>query len=169
MCIVALIWSVMWDDRDQFVTCGGNGVVSLWQYEYPKKRELDGKGVAGKITQRVYQKLSTQPINSWHFHPEKKGLAACTTLDQKINVVFVTKLWIQFVGGKNGVYLFLAKDGSLASEWDGCIRFRALLSCEVALVFLRHRNANIWPIERSYITSSQWKWFGNYADLKRIR
>jgi len=79
-------------DRDQFVTCGGNGVVSLWQYEYPKKRELDGRGVAGQFKKRSSQKLSTQPINSWHFHPDKKGLAVCTTLDQKINVVFITKI-----------------------------------------------------------------------------
>merc|ERR1719480_206843 len=79
-------------DRDTWVTCGGDGVASIWRYEYPSKRVVDGRGVAGQIHQRCYQKISSQPVNSWTWHPEKKGLAACTTLDQKVNVIFVTKL-----------------------------------------------------------------------------
>ena len=36
--------------------------------------------------------LSTQPISSFDWHPDKLGLAVCSAFDQAIRVVIVTKL-----------------------------------------------------------------------------
>lgn len=79
-------------DRDKWVTCGGNGEIKLWKYEYPKQRSLEGRGVMGNVVQIAEQQISTQPIASWDWQRNKKGLGACVSLDQRFNIVFITKI-----------------------------------------------------------------------------
>jgi len=83
-------------NRDVFMTTGGNGSLNLWNYEYPEKRtKKEGeheKGVVGKIHLVNNVTLSTQPISSFDWHPDKLGLAVCSAFDQALRVVIVTKL-----------------------------------------------------------------------------
>jgi len=79
-------------NRDVWCTCGGNGEVRLWEYEYPSERSLKGRGVMGNIKMLAEKKISTQPIASWNWNTDKKGLACCATLDQKISVIFATRI-----------------------------------------------------------------------------
>jgi len=83
-------------NRDVFMTLGGNGSLNLWNYEYPEKRtKKEGeqlKGVAGKVHLLNNVTLSTQPICGFDWHPDKMGLAVCTAFDQALRVVIVTKL-----------------------------------------------------------------------------
>ena len=84
-------------DREIFATTGGNGSVMLWKYSYPElrvKKLGDGTevGVAGKTVPLQNASLTTQPITSFCWSPDKMGLAVCSGLDQAIRVVIVTKL-----------------------------------------------------------------------------
>ena len=49
-------------------------------------------GVAGSINLQQNATLSTQPISSLDWSPDKEGLAVCTSFDQQLRVVIVTKL-----------------------------------------------------------------------------
>lgn len=95
----ATIWSVrhLPQNRDIFMTMGGNGSLNLWKYNYPAKRvktDSDGKqmGVAGTLDLLQNVTLSTQPINSFDWNPDKAGLGVCTAFDQTLRVLIVTKL-----------------------------------------------------------------------------
>ncbi|KAG0719956.1 WD repeat-containing protein 92 [Chionoecetes opilio] len=84
-------------NREIFVTTGGNGSVMLWKYSYPQSRVeklSDGSeaGVAGKAVPLQNTALAAQPITSFCWSPDKTGLAVCSGLDQAIRVVIVTKL-----------------------------------------------------------------------------
>lgn len=85
-------------NRDLFATLGGSGTLSIFKYAYPTQRSRtnpeDGKseGVMGKIEVIVEQTLSTQPLHSLDWHPDKGGLGVCTSFDQHVRVVLVTKL-----------------------------------------------------------------------------
>ncbi|EDO30763.1 predicted protein [Nematostella vectensis] len=84
-------------NRDVFMTCGGNGSVNLWKYSYPVKRsekDSDGveMGVAGSVMQLQNATFSSQPIGSFDWSPDKAGLAVCTSFDQTLRVLIVTKL-----------------------------------------------------------------------------
>lgn len=84
-------------NRDLFMTMGGNGSVNLYKYNYPNQRQIDDpngkpKGVAGTVTQLNQKDLSTQPINSFDWHPDKMGLAVLCALDQTVKVLITTKL-----------------------------------------------------------------------------
>ncbi|XP_041352610.1 WD repeat-containing protein 92-like [Gigantopelta aegis] len=84
-------------NRDIFMTSGGNGSLNLWKYSYPSKRvEKDGKGVemgvAGTVNLLQNVTLSTQPISSMDWSPDKEGLCVCTSFDQNLRVLIVTKL-----------------------------------------------------------------------------
>jgi WD40 repeat protein len=84
-------------NRDVFMTCGGNGSLELWKYSYPSQRsikEKDGheKGVLGTVTQLQKKTFSTQPIASFDWNADKEGLAVMGVLDQTIRVVICTKL-----------------------------------------------------------------------------
>lgn len=95
----ATIWVVrhLPQNRDIFITCGGAGSVYLWQYKYPTRRfekDTDGEeyGVIGSLNLIQNCTLSTQPISSLDWSPDKTGLALCTSFDQTFRVVIVTKL-----------------------------------------------------------------------------
>lgn len=84
-------------NRDVFMTTGGNGTLNLWKYNYPAKRaEKDSDeqlmGVPGTVQLVQNAVMSTQPINSFDWSPDKEGLCVCTAFDQTVRVVIVTKL-----------------------------------------------------------------------------
>ena len=84
-------------NRDVFMTCGGNGSLELWRYSYPsqrKIREKDGheKGVLGTVEQLQKKTFSTQPVASFDWNADKEGLAVMGCLDQTVRVLICTKL-----------------------------------------------------------------------------
>jgi len=84
-------------NRDIFMTCGGNGACNLYKYVYPDQRsakDLDGKmkGIMGRIEMLNSRKMSDQPVVSLDWNADKAGLAVMTCLDQTVRVAFVTKL-----------------------------------------------------------------------------
>ncbi len=95
--------STMWgakhlpQNRDIFATLGGDGNLSIFHYKYPAQRSIkdaDGKdkGVVGTLELLNDRIVSTQPICSFDWHPEKNGLAVMACLDQTCKVAIVTKL-----------------------------------------------------------------------------
>lgn len=90
----ATVWSVrhLPQNREVFVTTGGDGTVSLWKYQYPEKRVVDGVGVVGSVQPLQNTVLSSQPVSSWDWNADKIGLAVCTALDQTVRVLITTKL-----------------------------------------------------------------------------
>ncbi|XP_074657007.1 dynein axonemal assembly factor 10-like [Tubulanus polymorphus] len=84
-------------NRDIFTTGGGNGSLHVWKYNYPSNRVVKDSndielGVAGTVSLLQNATLSTQPISSFDWSPDKQGLAVCTSFDQTLRVVIVTKL-----------------------------------------------------------------------------
>lgn len=65
--------------------------------EYPAqrcKKDSDGVdvGVAGSVNLLQNVTLSTQPIASLDWSPDKQGLCVCSGFDQSVRVLIVTKL-----------------------------------------------------------------------------
>jgi len=84
-------------NRDIFMTCGGNGSLELWKYSYPTQRKIkekDGhdKGVLGQIQLLQKKTFSTQPIASFDWNADKEGLCVMGCLDQTVRVLICTKL-----------------------------------------------------------------------------
>lgn len=70
---------------------------SLLASEYPaqrSKKDSEGAemGVAGSVSLLQNVTLSTQPISSLDWSPDKKGLCVCGAFDQTVRVLIVTKL-----------------------------------------------------------------------------
>jgi len=93
------LWGVrhLPQNRDVFVTQGGNGGLHLWRYRYPTQRKTKGKegdevGVAGKVELLNNHVFSTQPIGSFDWSPDKTGLCVFGSYDQSVRVGIVTKL-----------------------------------------------------------------------------
>ncbi|KAL0212453.1 hypothetical protein RCL1_006079 [Eukaryota sp. TZLM3-RCL] len=83
--------------KDLCVTTGGAGEVKLWKYTYPQERfavdEVDGEyGLAGKVSLKSETCISTQPVSSFDWHPNREGLAVCSSFDQSVSVLFVTDM-----------------------------------------------------------------------------
>lgn len=84
-------------NRDIFVSCGGNGSINLYKYNYPNQRSVTddngvAKGVIGTLTLLNSKDVTTQPIISYDWHPDKIGLATMVALDQSVKVYIVTRL-----------------------------------------------------------------------------
>ena len=84
-------------NRDVFMTGGGNGGFNLYSYHYPKKRTSTHKdntpvGVPGTVELLNSRVISTQPIVSFDWSPDKEGLAVLSCLDQTLRVYICTKL-----------------------------------------------------------------------------
>jgi WD40 repeat protein len=84
-------------NRDVWMTCGGNGGLNVYRYAYPSKRQTkdkDGllKGVVGEAELLNARMVSTQPIVSFNWSPDKEGLCVMAALDQAVRVCIVTKL-----------------------------------------------------------------------------
>lgn len=65
--------------------------------EYPaqrSKKDSEGMemGVAGSVSLLQNVTLSTQPISSLDWSPDKSGLCVCSAFDQTVRVLIVTKL-----------------------------------------------------------------------------
>jgi WD40 repeat protein len=93
------VWGVRHSpqNRDLFMTMGGNGGLNMYKYSYPAKRQTtdaDGKprGVAGNVELLNSKVISTQPVVSFDWSPDKEGLAVLACLDQTVRVYIVTKL-----------------------------------------------------------------------------
>lgn len=81
-------------DREVLAATCGDGSVRICKYEYPiqrKAKDSEGMdiGIAGAI-QEVFiaEKFATQPVISFDWHPEKKGLIASSTFDQTLRVAY---------------------------------------------------------------------------------
>ncbi len=79
------------------MTGGGNGGLNLYHYQYPSKRykvHPDGHqmGVLGKVNLLNSRVISTQPIASFDWSPDKDGLCVLSCLDQTLRVYIVTRL-----------------------------------------------------------------------------
>ncbi|CAG7823816.1 unnamed protein product [Allacma fusca] len=84
-------------NRDLFMTTGGAGSLCLWKYNYPDlrvKQDTKGEsyGVAGTVDLLQNTTISTQPLSAFDWCPEKQGLAICTSFDQTLRLIIVTKL-----------------------------------------------------------------------------
>ena len=88
------VWTVRHSphNRELLVTGAGGGCLALHQYEYPEKRRAEGEGVAGTLHNLQTHQISDQPINCVDWSPDKQGLLATASFDQRLRVVFVTKL-----------------------------------------------------------------------------
>jgi len=93
------VWGVrhLPQNRDLFLTTGGNGGLNLYKYNYPSQRQrkdAEGRsvGVVGSVELLNSKVISTQPVVSFDFSPDKEGLAALACLDQTVRVYIVTKL-----------------------------------------------------------------------------
>lgn len=92
------IWSTksVPQNREVFLS-GGGGDLTLCQYKYPPERMLkdtDGiqRGIPGAIEQLNQAKIGDQPINAIDWNKSKEGLVACTSFDQCLRIMLVTKL-----------------------------------------------------------------------------
>lgn len=93
------VWQVrhLPQNRELFLTTGGAGNLHLWKYEYPahrSKKDSEGleMGVAGSVSLLQNVTVSTQPISSLDWSPDKRGLCICSSFDQMVRVLIVTKL-----------------------------------------------------------------------------
>ncbi|KAL3810079.1 hypothetical protein ACHAXA_011812 [Cyclostephanos tholiformis] len=80
-------------NRDVFMTGGGNGGFNIYKYRYPQKtvgkHERDGApiGIAGSVELLNSRVISTQPITSFDWSPDREGLCCMSTLDQMMRLV----------------------------------------------------------------------------------
>ena len=80
------------------MTGGGNGGFNLYKYHYPVSRIGEDKkdkapcGVPGTVELLNSRVVSTQPMVSFDWSPDREGLGVCSCLDQSLRVFIVTKL-----------------------------------------------------------------------------
>eukprot|EP00884_Botryococcus_braunii_P001227 jgi/Botrbrau1/11104/Bobra.0219s0013.1 len=92
------LWGVrhLPQNREIFMVYAGDGSCNLFKYHYPEQRRKDVKGeaigVAGSIEELAQADLTSQPISSFDWSPDKAGLFCCAALDQCVRVGFVTKV-----------------------------------------------------------------------------
>jgi len=85
-------------NRDIFMTGGGNGGFNLYKYHYPinrvGKHADDGLpvGKMGHVELLNSRVISTQPVTSFDWSPDKAGLCCLSCLDQILRVYIITKL-----------------------------------------------------------------------------
>jgi len=85
-------------NREIFMTGGGNGGFNIYRYHNPLKREgthaKDGLpiGNLGRVELLNSRVISTQPLVSLDWSPDREGLCALTCLDQTLRVSVVTRL-----------------------------------------------------------------------------
>mmetsp|Transcript_22301 Transcript_22301/g.64840 ORF Transcript_22301/g.64840 Transcript_22301/m.64840 type:complete len:363 (-) Transcript_22301:48-1136(-) len=84
-------------NRDLFMTGGGNGGFNLYKYHYPAARSKEAKdnhpmGVPGTLELLNSRVISTQPIISCDWSTDYEGLCCLACLDQTMRIFIVTKL-----------------------------------------------------------------------------
>ncbi len=95
----ATLWGIkhLPQNRDVFVTLGGNGALNLYKYHYPSQRSVKNSegqetGVVGKVELLNQRDICQQCISSFDWNRDKQGLGVLTGLDQTVKVMLVTKL-----------------------------------------------------------------------------
>ncbi|MEW5301400.1 MAG: hypothetical protein WDW36_004261 [Sanguina aurantia] len=93
------VWGVhhLPQNREISMVASGDGSLYLYRYHYPDQRKVkdaDGSdlGVAGTLELLADRNVSTQPIASFDWSPDKEGLFVSGSFDQCIRVGVVTKL-----------------------------------------------------------------------------
>ena len=93
------IWGTKFlpQNKDIFVSLGGNGEVNVYKYLYREKRfTLDEnnlpKGNVGTLEVLSTKEISTQPIVGFDWHQEKTGLSNLISLDNTLKIFYFTKL-----------------------------------------------------------------------------
>ena len=84
-------------NREVFMITAGDGTAHLFKYKYPDQRKIkdaNGKamGVIGSVELLADENLSSQPVTSFDWSPDKEGLFCCGALDQTVRVGIATKL-----------------------------------------------------------------------------
>jgi len=84
-------------NRDIFMSMGGNGAMNLYKYNYPTQRTVTDDnnipmGVAGSLNLLNTKDVTTQPIVGFDWHPDKIGLISMVALDQSVKVYISTRL-----------------------------------------------------------------------------
>ncbi|CAI5743704.1 unnamed protein product [Peronospora destructor] len=84
-------------NRDLFMTSGGNGGLNLYKYHNPLSRtakDADGRpyGICGTVELLDSRVLSTQPIVSMDWSPDREGLCTLVSLDKTVRVYTVTDM-----------------------------------------------------------------------------
>jgi WD repeat-containing protein 92 len=95
----ATVWCVrhLPQNRDLFMTGGGNGGFNIYKYHYPKSRSVMYKdnlpvGVVGNVELLNSKVISSQPMVSFDWSPDREGLCVLSCLDQTLRCFIVTKL-----------------------------------------------------------------------------
>ncbi|KAH0795703.1 WD repeat-containing protein 92 [Histomonas meleagridis] len=80
----ATVWVVQRcpQKKDIIATTGGSGELIIWKKD---KKEI-------KLDKIASSQLSTQPISSFDWHPDKEGLAITSAFDQTVRILYVTHL-----------------------------------------------------------------------------
>lgn len=83
-------------NRDIFMSGGGNGGFNIYKYHYPLSRttqDVEGRleGVPGTVELLNSKVLSPQPIVSMDWSPDREGLCVLSCLDQTIRVYIISK------------------------------------------------------------------------------
>jgi WD40 repeat protein len=93
------VWCVrhLPQNRDLFMTTGGNGTLNLWKYSYPEnrvKKDSEGVsvGVTGSIDMLQNAVVSSQPVSAFDWNADKEGLCVFSSFDQCFRVLLATKL-----------------------------------------------------------------------------
>jgi len=85
-------------NREIFVTGGGNGGLNIYRYHYPSKRvakhvqDNNPIGKVGSVELLNSRILSTQPIVSFDWNVDRIGLCCMTSLDQTLRYVGCAEL-----------------------------------------------------------------------------
>lgn len=84
-------------NRELMMVASGDGTLHLYKYHYPDQRKIKDPqgvelGVAGSVELVASRNMSTQPISSLDWSPDKEGLFCCAAFDQTLRVGIVTKL-----------------------------------------------------------------------------
>ena len=95
----ATVWCVkhLPQNRDIFMTGGGNGGFNVYKYHYPKSRtamftDNVPMGVVGSVELLNSKVISSQPVVSFDWSPDREGLCVLSCLDQTLRCYIVTKL-----------------------------------------------------------------------------
>eukprot|EP01116_Phalansterium_solitarium_P024790 TRINITY_DN9185_c0_g1_i1.p1 TRINITY_DN9185_c0_g1~~TRINITY_DN9185_c0_g1_i1.p1 ORF type:complete len:352 (-),score=91.06 TRINITY_DN9185_c0_g1_i1:240-1295(-) len=94
------VWCVrhLPQNRDVFMVTGGTGSMNIFKYSYPAERFREDEetkertGVMGTLEDLASAEVSTQPVLSFDWHPDKQGLCVFGALDQTVRIGFATKL-----------------------------------------------------------------------------
>lgn len=81
-------------NREIFMTCGGDGTVGIYRYQRKKKSHSKDKNspLVGHIKRLRRCKLGESPILSVDFSTDKKGLCLMTEYNQIVKVCMVTSI-----------------------------------------------------------------------------